>query len=144
MDDRALLPKVDAILVLGTSPYGYHGQDLYTLSYRLNVAAGLWSGDYADRILVSGIKIGDDYDEASLMRDELVARGVTASAIELDHKGNRTWDSVYRARHVYGKRRHLRGRPLCQHDRRSGEPDRLLRPHARNGAVIASATPSWA
>jgi SanA protein len=105
VDDRALLPKVDAILVLGTSPYGYRGQDLYTLSYRLNVAAGLWSGDFADRILVSGIKIGDDYDEAGLMRDELVARGVPASAIELDHKGNRTWDSVYRARHVYGKRR---------------------------------------
>jgi vancomycin permeability regulator SanA len=105
VDDRALLPKVDAILVLGTSPYGYHGQDMYTLSYRLNVAAGLWSSGFADRLLVSGIRIDDDYDEAGLMRDELVARGVPASAIELDHKGNRTWDSVYRARHVYGKRR---------------------------------------
>lgn len=105
VDDRALLPKVDAILVLGTSPYGYHGQDQYTLSYRLNVAAGLWYGGFADRLLVSGIKTGDDYDEASLMRDELVARGVPASAIELDHKGNRTWDSVFRARTVFGKRR---------------------------------------
>jgi SanA protein len=105
VDDRAQLPKVDAILVLGTSPYGYHGQDQYTLSYRLNVAAGLWNGDFADRLLVSGIKIDDDYDEASLMRDALVARGIPASAIELDHKGNRTWDSVYRARHVFGVHR---------------------------------------
>ncbi len=104
VDDRARLPAVDAVLVLGTSPYGYRGQDLYTLSYRLDVATGLWHGGFADHVLVSGIKIGDDYDEATLMRDELVARGMPASAIELDHKGNRTWDSVFRARTVFGKR----------------------------------------
>jgi SanA protein len=105
VDDRTKLPKVDAILVLGTSPYGYRGQDLWTLSYRLNVAAGLWHGDFANHVLVSGIQIGDDYDEATIMRKELVARGIPASAIELDHKGNRTWDSIFRARHIFGKRR---------------------------------------
>jgi SanA protein len=105
VDDRARLPPVDAILVLGTSPYGYRGQDLYTLSYRLDVAAGLWHSGFADHLLVSGIQIGDDYDEATIMRDELVQRGVPASAIELDHKGNRTWDSVFRARTAFGKRR---------------------------------------
>lgn len=104
-DDHTRFPKVDAVLVLGTSPYGLRGQKLHTLSYRLGVAAGLWHGGYTDHILVSGIQIGDDYDEASLMRDELVERGVPASAIELDHKGNRTWDSIYRARTVFGKRR---------------------------------------
>src|SRR6185437_5911654 len=86
---------VDAVLVLRTSPHGYRGQDQWTLSYRLDVAAGLWHGDFADHFLVSGIQIGD----------ELVQRGVPASAIELDHKGNRTWDSVFRARSVFGKRR---------------------------------------
>ena len=105
IDDRARLPRVDAVLVLGTSPYGYRGQDQRTLSYRLDVAAGLWHGDFADRFLVSGIRIGDDYDEATIMRDELVQRGVPASAIELDHEGNRTWDSIFRARTVFGKRR---------------------------------------
>jgi SanA protein len=107
VDDRTQLPRVDAILVLGTSPYGYRGQDQWTLSYRLSVAAGLWHGGFADRLLVSGIQIGDDYDEASIMRDELVERGVPAPAVELDHKGNRTWDSVRRARAVFGKRRLL-------------------------------------
>jgi SanA protein len=105
VDDRTRLPKVDAVLVLGTSPYGYRGQDQWTLSYRLDVAAGLWHGGFADHFLVSGIQIGDDYDEATVMRDELVQRGVPASAIELDHKGNRTWDSIFRARTVFGKRR---------------------------------------
>jgi SanA protein len=103
--DRTQLPKVDAVLVLGTSPHGYRGQEKWTLSYRLDAAAGLWHGDFADHFLVSGIRIGDDYDEAKIMRDELVARGVPASAIELDHKGNRTWDSIVRARTVFGKHR---------------------------------------
>ena len=105
VDDRAKLPKVDAVLVLGTSPYGYRGQDLYTLSYRLDVAAGLWHDGFADRFVVSGIRLDGDYDEARIMRAELVQRGIPDSAIELDHKGNRTWDSVFRARTVFGKRR---------------------------------------
>jgi len=105
VDERTRLPKVDAVLMLGTAPYGYRGQDQRTLSHRLDVAAGLWHGGFADRLLVSGIQIGDDYDEATIMRDELVQRGVPASAIELDHKGNRTWDSIWRARTVFGKRR---------------------------------------
>jgi SanA protein len=105
VDDRSKLPKVDAVLVLGTSPYGYRGQNLWTLSDRLNIAAGLWHGEFADHFLVSGTRVGDDYDEAAIMQKELVARGVPASAIELDHAGNRTWDSIYRARHVFGKHR---------------------------------------
>jgi SanA protein len=101
------LPKVEATLVLGTSPFGRRGQDRRTLSRRLDTAAGLWHGGYTDRFIVSGIRIGEDYDEAQIMRDELVARGVPATAIELDQHGNRTWDSIGRARYVFDKRRLL-------------------------------------
>ena len=98
---------VDTVLVLGTSPYGKRGQDQWTLSYRMDTAAGLWHGGAADRFIVSGIRIDDDYDEPAAMRDELVARGVPAKAIELDPLGRRTWDSIARARDVFGKRRLL-------------------------------------
>jgi SanA protein len=101
------LPEVEATLVLGTAPYGRRGQNQRTLHWRLDAAAGLWHGGYTDRFIVSGIRIGEDYDEASIMSDELVARGVPAAAIELDHHGNRTWDSIGRARYVFGKRRLL-------------------------------------
>jgi SanA protein len=101
------LPRVDAVLVLGTSPYGKRGQELWTLSYRLNTAAGLWHSGAADRFLLSGNRIDDDYDEPADMRDELVARGVPAKVMELDPLGRRTWDSIRRARDVYGKRRLL-------------------------------------
>ncbi len=100
-------PRVDAVLVLGTSPYGKRGQDQWTLSYRMDAAAGLWHSGAADRFLVSGNRIDDDYDEPADMRDELVARGVPAKAIELDPLGKRTWDSIRRAGEVFGKRRLL-------------------------------------
>ncbi|HYD05596.1 MAG TPA: ElyC/SanA/YdcF family protein [Reyranella sp.] len=107
VDDPVQLPPVDAVLVLGGSFYGKRGQDLWTLSWRMDAAAGLWHGGSADRFLVSGNRAGDDYDEPADMRDELVARGVPAEVIELDSRGLRTWDSIARAKWVYGKRRLL-------------------------------------
>lgn len=104
---RDRLPPVDTALVLGTAPFGMRGQDQRTLSWRLDTAAGLWHGGRVERLIVSGVRIGDDYDEASVMRDELMVRGVPAKAIELDQLGNRTWDSIARARYVFGRRRLL-------------------------------------
>jgi len=107
VDAPEKMPRVDAVLVLGTSPFGKRGQSQWTLSYRLDAAAGLWHSGAADRFIVSGNRIDDDYDEPADMRDDLVARGVPAEAIELDPLGRRTWDSVRRARDVFGKRRLL-------------------------------------
>jgi SanA protein len=107
LDAPQAWPRFDAVLVLGTSPYGKRGQDQWTLSYRMDTAAGLWHSGVADRFIVSGNRIDDDYDEPADMRDELVARGVPAKAITLDPLGRRTWESIRRARDVYGKRRLL-------------------------------------
>jgi len=101
------LPKADAVLVLGTSLHGRRGQTNWTLSHRVDAAAGLWHAGLADRLLVSGSSYDDGYDEARDMRDELVARGVPAAVIELDPLSYRTWHSVVRARYVFGKRRLL-------------------------------------
>jgi SanA protein len=107
VDASHKLPKVDAVLVLGTSLYDRRGQTHWTLSHRVDAAAGLWHGGLADRFLVSGSSYDDGYDEARDMRDEMVARGVPAGVIELDPLSYRTWHSVVRARHVFGKRRLL-------------------------------------
>ena len=104
VDAPERLPKVDAVLVLGTA-YGRVGDGSRTFAYRIDAAAGLWHSGLADRFLLSGNRLDDSYDEPAAMRDELVARGVPAKAIELDPLGRRTWDSIRRARDVYGKRR---------------------------------------
>lgn len=100
-------PRVDAVLVLGTSPYGKRGQDQWTLSYRMDTAAGLWHSGAANRFILSGNRFDDNYDEPTDMRDEMLARGVEGKALVMDPFGMRTWDSVRRARDVYGARRLL-------------------------------------
>lgn len=105
VDAPQQLPPVDTALVLGTAPHGRRGQEQRTLSWRLGTAAGLWHAGTVERFIVSGISIGQDYNEAAIMRDELVARGVPARLIELDPLGNRTRDSIARARYVFGRKR---------------------------------------
>ena len=104
---RDRLPAVDTALVLGTAPFGVGGQDQHTLSWRLDTAAALWHDGRVERFIVSGIRLGDDYDEAAIMRGELAVRGVPTRVIELDHGGDRTWHSIVRARYVFGRRRLL-------------------------------------
>jgi vancomycin permeability regulator SanA len=94
LDDRRQMPKVDTVLVLGAIR---PDDGPRTVSSRIDSAAGLWHAGQADRFLVSG----------TAMRDELVARGVPSSVIELDHESPSLWDSLSRARHVFGKRRLL-------------------------------------
>jgi SanA protein len=99
------LPTVDAAIVLGTAPYGVRGQRFRTLSYRLKAAADLWSAGKARYLIVSGNRIGTTYDEPTRMRDGLAALGVPPEFVYRDFGGIRTWDSMVRARDIYGLHR---------------------------------------
>jgi SanA protein len=98
------LPMVDAAVVLGTAPYGVRGQRYRTLSYRLKAAYDLWSHGKAHYLIVSGNKVDPGYDEPSRMRDGLEALGVPPEFVYRDPDGLRTWESVIRARDIYGLR----------------------------------------
>ena len=104
-DDPAKLPNVDVALVLGAAPIGPEGGPNRYFEYRLDAAAALWRAGKVKYLLVSGDNRRPDYDEPSAMRAGLIARGVPASAIYRDVAGLRTWDSVLRARAVFGQRR---------------------------------------
>jgi SanA protein len=54
---------------------------------------------------VSGNRESDSYDEPTVMRDVLVARGVPASVIYRDFAGFRTVTSIARARDIYQQKR---------------------------------------
>lgn len=98
--DLARLPVVDVALVLGTAPIGPEGGPNVYFVHRLDAAAALWKAGKVKYFIVSGSP-----DEPAAMRAGLVERGVPAAAIYLDHAGYRTWDSVQRARGVYGQTR---------------------------------------
>lgn len=105
-DDLRTVQPAEVALVLGTGPRMRDGSaNLYLLA-RLEAAAALWKAGKARYLLVSGNAMGPQ-DEPAAMRQGLIERGVPASAIYRDPAGFRTWDSVVRARDVFGQRRLL-------------------------------------
>jgi SanA protein len=98
--DVAKVPAVEVALVLGTAPIGPEGGPNAYFVRRLDAAAALWKAGKVKYFIVSGSP-----DEPAAMRAGLVERGVPAAAIYLDPAGYRTWDSVRRARDVYGQTR---------------------------------------
>jgi SanA protein len=104
--DVARMPTVDVALVLGTSRLMGRGRLNPTYEHRLDSAAALWKAGKAKYLIVSGNGTASrDNDEASDMRLDLVRRGVPAEAIYRDRRGYRTWDSIVRARDVFGLKR---------------------------------------
>lgn len=104
-DDPARLPEVEVALVLGAAPIGPEGGPNRYFEYRLDAAAALWRAGKVKYLLVSGDNRRPDYDEPTAMRAGLIARGVPGTAIYRDFAGLRTWDSVQRARSVFGRQK---------------------------------------
>nr|BFE80277.1 hypothetical protein GCM10020093_028780 [Planobispora longispora] len=75
------------------------------LARRLDISAQLYQAGRVRAILLSGDNSRKDYDEPTVMRDYLIARGVPARALVLDYAGFDTWDSCIRARDVFGATR---------------------------------------
>jgi SanA protein len=67
----------------------------------MDAAIELYNTGAAQKILVSGDKRIDGYDEPGAMMAYAIQRGVAAEAIQADYGGRRTYDTCYRARHVF-------------------------------------------
>ncbi|MBR0074043.1 MAG: YdcF family protein, partial [Bacteroidales bacterium] len=65
-------------------------------------AAELYHNGKINRILVSGDNHIKNYDEATAMLNALVALGVPDTAIKCDYAGFSTYDSMIRAKKVWG------------------------------------------
>lgn len=102
-DDLDQIPYRKVGLVLGTSPYTARGGvNLYYKS-RMNAAVQLYAKHKISYILVSGDNRRHDYNEPEYMRRSLIALGVPDSVIYLDYAGFRTFDSMVRAKKVFGQ-----------------------------------------
>ncbi len=85
----------DVVLVLGCA-LAPDGSPSAYLADRLKTTAELVAADGARKVLASG------GPEASAMGRFLVELGVPAKDVVVDPHGVRTFDSLWRARHVYG------------------------------------------
>ena len=99
--DIKKVPAKKAALVLGTAKYIAKGKQNYFYTYRIRAAAQLWKAKKIDAIVVSGDK-STYYDEVTSMYKDLIKAGVPARYITKDFYGYRTFDSIVRAKEVFG------------------------------------------
>lgn len=96
------VPHNKVALLLGTNPLNKRGRPNSYFTTRINTAAELYHAGKVDFIIASGDNHTKKYDEATAMRDSLIAHGVPECRIILDFAGFRTLDSVVRAKEVFG------------------------------------------
>jgi SanA protein len=99
--DVASADQERAAIVFGAAVYR-SGRLSPMLRDRVETAVRLYQDGTVERLLFSGDRSGPDYNEPGAMMAYAVARGVPAAAIEPDYGGHRTYDTCYRARHIYG------------------------------------------
>lgn len=102
-EEEACKLDADCILVLGSSVYG--NTLAPTVENRVLTGLALYEGGASDRLLMSGDHGKKDYDEVNSMKQYCVDKGVEPNVIFLDHAGFSTYDSMYRARDIFGVRK---------------------------------------
>ena len=78
------------------------GRPTPVLRDRVATAADLFFAGKVEAILMSGDNSSQFYDEPGAMRAYALELGVPEHAIAVDYAGNRTYDTCYRARHIFG------------------------------------------
>jgi SanA protein len=68
---------------------------------RVDTAIELYKTGKVQKLLMSGDNRFVDYDEPGAMMAYAVAQGVPAEDIQPDYGGRRTYDTCYRARHIF-------------------------------------------
>lgn len=98
----AALPENEVGLVLGTSPFTSGGKPNPHFTGRITAAVELYQLGRVRHLIVSGANPDESYNEPRRMWQALTAAGVPAQAITMDFAGLRTFDSLARAKLVFG------------------------------------------
>jgi len=93
-------PVRDAALVFGAA-VNRGGWLSTVLRDRMDTAIGLYHSGAVKHIVVSGHQDESTYDEPGSMRTYALAKGVPESAITMDTRGDRTYDTCYWAQHEF-------------------------------------------
>ena len=73
-----------------------------SLSDRVLTAVELYRAGRVKKLLMSGDRQGENYDEPAAMKKQALELGIAESDIVLDNDGKRTFDTCYRAREIFG------------------------------------------
>ncbi len=100
--DSSLLPDNEVGLVLGCSPFVSSGKPNPQFHGRMKAAAELFRLGKVKKLILSGANPDQRYNEPKKMREALLELGVPSEAMVLDAAGDSTYESVTRARTVFG------------------------------------------
>lgn len=91
----------DAIIVLGASVHP-DGTPSGILQDRLDDGIALYFAGAAPKIIMSGDNGTESYNECWAMKQYAISQGVPSEDVFCDHAGFSTYETMYRARHVFG------------------------------------------
>jgi vancomycin permeability regulator SanA len=78
------------------------GQPSFILRDRLDAGIALYKAHTVDKLLMSGDNRFENYNEPDAMRDYAISQGVKADDVVADYGGRDTYDTCYRAKHIFG------------------------------------------
>ncbi len=93
-------PSADVAIILGAKVFS-SGRLSDMLMDRTETAIELYRLNKVSKILVSGDHGTRYYDEVNAVKKYLLGNGIPPEDIFLDHAGFDTYDSMYRARHIF-------------------------------------------
>ena len=100
IEELANMENVDAIFVLGAGLKNNKPSKM--LEERLDQAISLYKNGISDKIIVSGDHGRINYDEVNVMKQYLIDNDIPSDAIFMDHAGFNTYNSMYRAKNIFG------------------------------------------
>lgn len=105
-EDAAKIEDVDCILVLGCYVHR-DGNPSDMLHDRLQRGVELYNLGAAPKILMSGDHGRTDYDEVAAMKQFAINAGIPSENVFMDHAGFSTYESIYRAKEIFGAKKIL-------------------------------------
>lgn len=102
-NDYSNLKDVDCIIILGAGIWGDKPSPM--LEDRLLQGIDLYKNNVSSKIIMSGDHSKEDYDEVNVMKDYAIEKGVPSENIFMDHAGFSTYESIYRAKEIFGAKK---------------------------------------
>lgn len=103
VQEEEITENVDCILVLGAGIWGDKPSPM--LEDRLLQAISLYNNNVSSKIIMSGDHGKQDYDEVNIMKQFAIEKGIPSENIFMDHAGFSSYESIYRAKEIFGAKK---------------------------------------
>lgn len=99
-NDYSNLEDIDCIIILGAGIWGDKPSPM--LEDRLLEGISLYENNVSKKIIMSGDHGREEYDEVNIMKKFAIEKSVPSEDIFMDHAGFSSYESIYRAKEIFG------------------------------------------